>query len=150
MEVLGRYSNLRDQGQRIQVLLKMTPDGVPTVRKPKQVHRRLRPHEVEQATLDYHAGATLRDLAGIFRMDRRGVANALERAGVPRRYRRLTASDIDTAIQLYESGKSLLAVGQHLGVNPSTIRHHLLQSKVQLRVQHGRRRQRDEEQPATN
>jgi hypothetical protein len=49
VEVLGRYSNLRDQGERIRALLDIAPEGpaTPLVRTAKQIQRRLKPLEID-------------------------------------------------------------------------------------------------------
>ena len=56
-----------------------------------------------------------------------------KRHGVARRYRILTPQDIDAAVRLYESGLSLVAVGERLGVNVSTILNALRTTGVQVR-----------------
>jgi hypothetical protein len=61
------------------------------------------------------------------------VSAVLERHGVARRYRILTPQDIDAAVRLYESGLSLVAVGERLGVNASTILNALRTTGVQVR-----------------
>ncbi|HUD15684.1 MAG TPA: recombinase family protein, partial [Acidimicrobiales bacterium] len=49
VEVLGRYSNHSDQGERLQGLIEMASSGrpKPKTRTTKQVHRRLRPDEMD-------------------------------------------------------------------------------------------------------
>jgi hypothetical protein len=55
VKVAGRYSNLCDQGERIQDLLENVPEGVADVnpRTPKQVQRRLKPGEVGELASGY-------------------------------------------------------------------------------------------------
>lgn len=138
MEVLGLYSNLRDQGERLQVLLDLTPDGAGGAPKPKQVQRRLRPHEIAELVVAYQSGATLQELAGRYRVRRDTVSLLLERAGVPRRYRRLNPADVEGAVRLYRSGQSLATIGKQLRVEPSTVRDYLVRTMVVMRDCHGR------------
>ena len=82
VEVLGRYSNLCDQGERIQELLKIVPgerSGV-NLRTRKQVQHRLRPEEIDELVRQYQAGAKVADLATDFHIHRDTVSVILNRS----------------------------------------------------------------------
>jgi hypothetical protein len=65
VEVLGRYSNLRDQGERIQDLLEMIPESPKQaeVRTRRQVQRRLRTDQVDDLVSRYQNGTKVGELA---------------------------------------------------------------------------------------
>ena len=134
-ELLRRYSNQTEVLSELMTVL-----SLPTEKRhdqdtdpPSQKQRRLR--ELEQLELvdAYRAGASVYRLADRFGVARQTVSAVLERHGVARRYRILTPQDIDAAVRLYESGLSLVAVGERLGVNASTILNALRTTGVQVR-----------------
>lgn len=65
-------------------------------------------------------------LAREFGVHRRTVRSILERHGVERGQRIPTATQMDEAICLYQSGLSLAEVGNRYGVEHSAIRKHLI------------------------
>ena len=81
VELIGRYSNPYEQGERLRDLTEMVPKGSPeaSASPRKQVHRRLRPAEIEKLVAGYRAGATLCELADRFRLHRATVSSLLER-----------------------------------------------------------------------
>ena len=117
MELIGRYSNPFEQGERLRDLVEMVPKGSPEVSAGprKQVHRRLRPAEIEELVTGYQAGATACQLADRFRIHRTTVLSLLERQSVTRRNRRLSSTEINQARELYAAGQSLAKVGKQLG-----------------------------------
>jgi len=84
----------------------------------------------------YTQGELIDALAAQFH-SRTTVMKHVERAGVPRR-RNLLTQRINEARQLYNQGWSLATIGQHLGVNASTVWHALRKAKVPMRDTHGR------------
>jgi uncharacterized protein (DUF433 family) len=108
--------------------------------RPKQVQRRLRPHEVEELIEAYQAGATVYELGAHFGMNRKSVSIILEREGIPRRYNLLTGPDLERAVELYGQGDSLATIGAVFDINPSTVRKALLEAGVGMRDCHGRER----------
>jgi DNA-directed RNA polymerase specialized sigma24 family protein len=64
----------------------------------------------------------------------------LEQRGVQRRYRRLSVDQVAEAVKLYESGLSLVRVGEVLPVNSGTVWQALKRKGVPLRDCHGRSR----------
>ena len=87
----------------------MLQDAIP--RTPKQVHRRLRPDQVDQVVCLYLAGATLKELGKQFHVHRTTLSELLEWRGIQRRYGSLTPEQEDQALELYAFGLSLVAVG---------------------------------------
>jgi hypothetical protein len=113
----------------------MVPKGSPevSVGPRKQVHRRLRPAEIEELVAGYQAGATACQLADRFRIHRTTVLSLLERQSVTRRNRRLSSTEINQARELYAAGQSLAKVGKQLGCHASTVRLVLLKAGVRMR-----------------
>jgi hypothetical protein len=139
VEVVGRWSNLSEQGERLQVLVEMVPSGLvePIVRTKKRISRRLRQPEIEELVAGYKAGASVYELGRHFQIHRDTVASILERQNVPRRGRPLTPAQIDEAVKLYGEGLSLAKIAPKLGCHPSTVRLALLEAGVRLRDNHG-------------
>ena len=102
MEVIGQYSKLSHQGERIQALLQMTPEGPagPIVRTPKQVQRRLSPDQVFDLTAAYQHGATVNELARKLEISRTTVMKVRQREGLPSR-RGVVIARLHEAEQLY-------------------------------------------------
>jgi hypothetical protein len=123
VEVLGRYSNHPDQGERLARLLKTVPRGSKTVhpRTPRRVLRRLNDSEVDEIATAYQAGATLSQLAAVYKSHTQTISRALERRGVSRRFRLLQGDRLEEAIQLYGQGQSLAKVGARLSVSPDAV-----------------------------
>jgi len=138
-EVMGRYSNLCDQGERLRALLEMVPEGPSTAipRTIKQIQRRLRGAEIDQLVASYRAGATVYELSAQFGMHRHTVSEVLERRGVSRRYQRLSLEQVDLACTLYESGHSLIKVGEQLGRKAETVRQALMKAGVEIKPRNG-------------
>lgn len=142
VEVLGRYLNPCDQGERIHDLLQIVPSSSKTVnvRTPKAIYRRLRPEQVEELVIGYQAGSTVYQLADQFRINRGTVSRLLERQCIPRRRHPISPAQIGQATQLYATGLSLVSVGRQLGCNGSTIHLALRKAEVPMRDTHGRYR----------
>jgi len=142
VDLLGRYSNHCDQGERLRILVEMVPSGPSEVnlRTPKQVQRRLKTAETVELLADYQIGIKVKDLAARYGINRNTVIGHINRAGVRRHYPALVSEEIMEAAQLYRSGCSLAAVGGHFGVNASTVRTALLRAGVAMRDCQGRER----------
>jgi transposase-like protein len=142
VEVMGRYLNPSDQGERLRDLLQIVPSRPKTVntRTKKAVHRRLGPTQVEELVTGYQAGATVYQLAEQFRINRKTVSKLLERAGVPRRGRPLSPAQVEQATDLYATGLSLVSVGKQLECDGSTVHLALVKAGVRMRDCQGRER----------
>jgi hypothetical protein len=139
VEVMGRWSNLSDQGERLQALVEMVPSGPigPKVRTPKQRIRHLDLAAAAELVAGYEAGATIDQLATQFQIHADTVTRHLKRAQVPRRYRPLTDDQVKTALELCAMGQSLAMVGEQLGCHGNTVRLALIRAGVARRDSHG-------------
>ena len=88
----------------------------------------------------YQAGITLQELGAAFGLHRTTVSGILKRAGVNVRYRSLGSKDIELAIELYESGLSLVKVADRLSCNGGTVWRAFKQQGVVTRDCQGRQR----------
>jgi DNA invertase Pin-like site-specific DNA recombinase len=125
VEVMGRYLNPSDQGERLHNLLQIVPSRPKTVntRTKKAVHRRLRPTQVEELVIGYKTGSTVYELAEQFRISRQTVSKLLQREGIPRHGRPLSPAQVEQATELYDTGLSWSALASGLGatVAPCTL-----------------------------
>ena len=80
------------------------------------------------------------ELGDRFGIERRTVSNILHRHSVPMRRRGLSPDQVDHAIHLYNLGWSLARVGDHLGVNHTTVLNKLRERGIPTRDSHGRPR----------
>ena len=142
VEVMGRYLNHSDQGERLRAVLEMAPTGPQAAvpRTPKSVFRRLEPNKVAQLVQGYVGGLRVDELASQFQVNKSTVIGHLDRAGVARRWRKLQPADVQEARRLYESGLSLAKVAGHFGVHASTVYSALRKATVQMRDTQGRER----------
>ena len=143
VEVIGRYSNPPRTPVDLQRLLStacLESSDPTSERPPRQHQRRLRPGELSQLKSGYLSGVGVKELAQRFGITRQTVVECMRRAGVPRRYPKLGLEAIDKAASLYRSGWSLVAVGEALSVDPSTVRRVLVTQGVPMRDPQGRER----------
>lgn len=98
-----------DQGERVQTLLEMTPEGPkrPKIRTPRQDQDRLDSVEIDQLIAQYRAGAKANELARQFKINRDTVFSILKRRGVKRHQRGLPPNQVQEAVDAYASGLSL-------------------------------------------
>jgi DNA-directed RNA polymerase specialized sigma24 family protein len=82
----------------------------------------------------------LRELGKQYQVHRTTVSELLEQRDVQRRYRSLSVDQVADAVKLYESGLSLVGVGEILQVNSGTVWQALKRKGVPLRDCHGRAR----------
>lgn len=139
VEVEGRYSKPSEQGERIQALLKIVPNGTRSVndRIARQVQHRLRPTQVEKLLADYRAGVGVNELATKYEVHRGTVGEILDRHGVARRNRGIAPDQIAGAIADYQSGASLAALGAKYSVHPATVAAALRRAGVNVRPRNG-------------
>jgi hypothetical protein len=143
VEVIGRYSNPPHTPVDLQRLLStacLESPNPTSERPPRQHQRRLRPDELSQLKSEYLSGVEVKQLAQRFEITRQTVMECMRREGVRRRYPKLGQEEIDRAASLYRSGWSLVAVGEALSVDPSTVRRVLLTQGVPMRDPQGRER----------
>jgi DNA invertase Pin-like site-specific DNA recombinase len=137
---MGRYSNQGEMASDLQELLDITPEPAPIVeRKEKQFHHRLYPEEIQRLIADYRSGVKVKELAIRYQISRNTVIEHVKQAGgVRHRYPALLPAEIAVAVQLYQSGQSLVTVGKHFGINASTVRSALLRAGLEMRDCQGR------------
>jgi hypothetical protein len=95
---------------------------------------------VRELIAGYRAGATVYELSARFGIERRTISNILHRHDVPMRRCGLSPEQVDTAIHRYNLGWSLARVGQHLGVDHTTVLTKLRERGIPTRHTHGRPR----------
>ena len=139
VEVLGRYLNHSDQGERLRTLLKVVPSGYKTAktRTPRRVCRRLEPAKVEELIQGYVGGVLVADLADQFCVDQSTVHKHARRHGLPRRSPRLGPGQIEAAARLYVAGQSLAKLSGHFGVAADAVTLALRRAGVTLRPRRG-------------
>jgi DNA-directed RNA polymerase specialized sigma24 family protein len=139
VEVLGRYSNLRDQGERVQAVLQIVQEVTPEVnpRTPRQVQRRLRPDELTELIASYQAGEEVKELALRHNIHRKTVSNILSRHGVDRRSKGIPPEQIDEVVADYGHGLSLVTIGDKWSVDPATVALALRKAGIELRPRRG-------------
>ncbi len=76
VEVIGRYANHSDQGERVAEVLHSVPNGPPDPKTPttKQAHRRLREDQIDQLVAGYKRGFTVHQLADEFEINRAALS----------------------------------------------------------------------------
>jgi hypothetical protein len=139
VEVIGAYSNLSEQGERVKYLLTMMPSGPPEEKKraPKQVQRRLRPAEIAELVTGYESGLTVYELGNKHRIHRVTVSSLLKREGIPLRGQSLTPEQVIQSISLYVNGLSLKRVADEIGCSDSTIWNALRARGIMIRTRNG-------------
>jgi transposase-like protein len=139
VEVLGRYSNLRDQGERIQTLLQIVPEGASEVnlRTPRQVQRRLSPDETSKLIAGYEAGDHVKELALRHNLHRETISKILTRHGIARPPKGIPPELIAGVAADYKNGLSLATIGNKLSVEPATVALALRKAGIELRPRRG-------------
>jgi hypothetical protein len=90
--------------------------------------------QMVEFSIDYRDGAPLGQLATKYQIHRKTVRDLIDRAGLPRRYSRLSPAEVEEAAQLYGSGESLIAIGNDLGVANHTVALALRMAEVEIRM----------------
>jgi hypothetical protein len=138
----SRYDNLRKPLRKIldaagSASRKLRPaakNGSGTVHK---LDQRLEPVVVAKLIAEYEAGTSTTQLAALFELSKGAVLTLLHEAGVPMRRRPLTDQELADARQLYESGLSLVAVGERIGRHHTTVHLSLRRAGVVRRASQG-------------
>lgn len=97
---------------------------------------RLSPEQVAELVAARQAGVQIKDLAQQFEIHKTTVIAHLERAGVPgRRWagKTLSPPQVQDAARLYESGLSLVAIGEQLGASRRQVGRALDEAGVAIR-----------------
>lgn len=102
--------------------------------------KRLSPEIKFELVQRYLAGESAIALSKDLGIHRTTALAILDAAGVKRQVRVLSEASIQKAIAIYQSGKSFVAVGKELNVNPETIRQTFIKRGVAIRGAHERTR----------
>jgi transposase-like protein len=141
VELTNRYSNITRTGfdleERLlffQQMLERAQTGAP--RRPavpvrKQNH--LPAGQRRQLLADYVDGASVKEIARHYRVDRKTVMAIAKRAGLSPRHPKLTVAEVDRAVAMYVEGKALAIIGQAFGVKGNTIRKAIAERGVVIR-----------------
>lgn len=108
------------------------------VRSLEMAQTLLRVEQVDELVARYREGATLVELAAVFGIHRRTVAEHLARREVPIRRGGIDPSRFHEVADLYDSGLTLIEVGVKVGTGPDAVRHALVQHGVSIRAGGGR------------
>ncbi|MFC9692288.1 helix-turn-helix domain-containing protein [Kribbella sp. NPDC056951] len=143
---MRRYSNqplLLDRLQKLAQSIALDMDEARPIEpaQPSRVHKldeRLDAETMAQIVAEYEAGGSSASIGALFSLSKRSVIKILREAGVKVRYPRMTEAELRRAIALYNSGSSLLEVGNRLGRDHSTIHKALKRHGVRMRDSHGR------------
>jgi predicted HTH domain antitoxin len=143
VEVPGGYYNTRALLGELESLIRKLPDPTtpPHARPERRVPgtaRQLGIELVERLIAGYRAGATVYTLGSQFGIDRRTVGAILKRNGVATRGGGLSPTEIDEAVELYESRWSLSRIAERVAVAPTTVHRRMRDRGVRMRDTHGR------------
>lgn len=105
-------------------------------RTKRQKQKHLDEYEIEQIVAGYTAGESVYELADRFICHRITISNYLKDRGVQMRRVPLDNEKIQEAIHLYESGLSLVKVGEIVGASSKTVRTRLLEQGIVIRSPH--------------
>jgi hypothetical protein len=135
VDMLGRYSHLSEQGERLDELLEMVPEGSPEAfpQPPKRILHRLNSRQIEELVAGYAAGTKISDLADRFHVDHSTVQKYARGHGLPRRLIRLDANRVEHVIDLYSEGRSVESVAEYMEVAPTSVRRALVKAGVPIR-----------------
>jgi hypothetical protein len=140
--VVALLANLSNPSYESSRILDLKLDAIPQRNrakkpppKPRKPARPLSPGELRELAERYRTGETMQELGQHFKKDRKTISILLQKQGVPSRYRKMDDTTTSRCIELYNSGLSLVAVGQKLGIDQATVRRALLSRGVERRGQ---------------
>lgn len=133
--VLGRYSHLCQQGERLQALLEIVPQRSSEVipRTQKRVMPHLDADQITELVAGYASGVRVAELVKRFDVDQTTVQRYVRRAGLPRRQNPLDTATATKIIRFYSDGMSVDSTAAKLGVSPTSVRPILTRGGIQLR-----------------
>jgi DNA-binding CsgD family transcriptional regulator len=95
---------------------------------------RLSEEDLTELATAYQAGATLKELANLYQIQRQTVSKYLKRRGVSTRYRVLERPEERAEVlRLYINGLPMVDVALRFGVDPDSVRNVLIQAGVAVR-----------------
>lgn len=134
MELLGRYSNQARVLAELSNLLALPTRQTPALpRRVRKQQHRLTDNEQVNLVAAYNAGRTVQQLAEQFCTSRQTVSSVLNKHGIPRGRRTISADEISIASQLYKDGLSLARIGKRLEMDAGTIHDALRKVGIKMR-----------------
>ena len=115
-------------------------EAAPTDSARRKAQPRISDEQARRIAEGYAAGRTVYQLAAEFGCHRVTISAVLKRQGVALRLQPAAEEEVEQMITLYQSGLSLAAVGERIGVNASTVLRHLRDNGVPTRTAHGQAR----------
>lgn len=103
----------------------------------KQQARQLRPDQVSSLVAHYLSIGSVAAAASALKVSRQTAAKHLHGAGVET-VRRMTQTEIASAIQAYQDGQSAARIGRRLGFDPQTVLTALHRADIPVRPRPGR------------
>lgn len=107
----------------------------------RQYQRPFTADEVVELVQRYKAGTTTYELAALYGCKRQTISGKLRSAGVMLRMDSPSEEQIDEMVRLYESGLSLVRVGDRIGVSARTVLKYLRKRAVRVRDSRGEHQQ---------
>ncbi len=91
---------------------------------------------IAQLVDDYERGIHTTELTARYQVSKAGVLRLLREAGVDMRRQGLSQEQANEAIRLYDTGLSLVRIGDRLGFGPTSVANALRAAGVTLRGRH--------------
>lgn len=110
--------------------VRMAENDATVVGRPKRTFRIC---EIDEMVVLYGQGKTVYEIADAFSCHRQTVSRQLKARGIRMRLGGMTPDQIEDARHLYESGMTLKAAGQAVGVSRDHVRKCLAEAGVELR-----------------
>lgn len=143
VELLGRYSKQGLTGVAIDRIVAELGNRRSERRRQDGTHRlrhklaqRLDADTVKRLVADYNAGVPTTQLSKKYGLGKGSVLKLLSDAGTPMRRQPMSEVQVDGAVQLYQSGLSLIQVGAQLSIHSSTVWRALRARGVTMRSPH--------------
>jgi DNA-binding CsgD family transcriptional regulator len=102
-----------------------------------QPQRRLTAAEIVEVVRAYQRGATARELAAQFHVNRLTIAQHLKKMGIQVRGQGIRPNDIEEVAAMYAAGSSLAQVANKYGCVASTVRNTLRRHGYEVRPRRG-------------
>jgi DNA-directed RNA polymerase specialized sigma24 family protein len=132
---MGKYSNLSEQGERLQEILGIVPSGDPgpAFRTPRRFRRALEPNEIAGLVEAYRAGTSIKDLTIQFEINRTTVLDHLRQQDVRRRRPALNPNQLAEVCRLYETGLTSAEIAPLFAVSADSVLRALHRAGIEVR-----------------
>lgn len=146
MEVLRRYSRYPKPPELSQEVARrsstVSTSPPPVRNRVHKLEQRLAPEVIAQLVAEYEAGTPTTKLTEQFGLSKGAVLKLLHEAGASMRQQALSERELAEARLLYESGLSLVAVGERVSRHHTTVHLALRRAGVAMRPRKGGRKRR--------